>query len=123
MFNFLIKIRKLCFSLREALFNFVFIKNNKRNTILNNKNLGNKQITTQEETFSFLKKIAFYTITLFLPYSNLREALFFLSLNYERMFYSILICSSLRETFDNKSFSLVKHFSKTNFVFKNKLCY
>lgn len=119
MFNFFNKIRQTFFSLREILFIFVLFKTN---NILNNKNLGNKQIVFQEETFSQLREIDFYTIILFLLFLKLRQTFFSLSFSYERIFFNTSICFNLRETLFNKCFSYFKHFSKTNLVFENKFC-
>lgn len=101
-----------------------FVLVNKISIILKNKNLGNKQIDIQEETFSFFKENDFYTIILFLSYFQLREILVF---NKIRFLNNVLICFNLSKNLDKRSFIklniILKQILslKTLFVSKNKL--
>lgn len=101
---------------------FVFV--NKSSIILKNENLGNKQIDTQEETFSFLRENDFYTIILFLSYLKLRVILVF---NKFRFLNNDLICFNLSKNLDKRSFIklniILKQILslKTLFVSMNKL--
>lgn len=108
--------RKALFLLREILLSFVLIKNNISN-IFKNKNLGNKQIVIQEETFSFNKEIDFYTLLLFLSNFKLKRQFSLLRLKCERTLVSFNLCLNLSKILD-KSFLLKnKHVSKTNLVY------
>ena len=101
-----------------------FVLVNKISIILKNKNLGNKQIDIQEETFSFFRENDFYTIILFLSYFQLREILVF---NKIRFLNNVLICFNLSKNLDKRSFIklniILKQILslKTLFVSMNKL--
>ena len=124
LFNFTLKISLIFLLIKEVSF---ILFENKISNILKKKNLGNKQIVLQEETFSLLREIAFYTIILFLSKFKLRNLLvklmFSLITIYERIIIIFLLCFSLRETLDNKSLIKVKHSYITNFVNENNFCY
>ena len=101
-----------------------FVFTNKSSIFSKDKNLGNKHVITQEETFSFLRENDFYTIILFLSYVKLKLNLV---LNKFRFLNNELICSSLSKNLDKKSFTelgiILKQILslKTLFVSKNKL--
>ena len=122
MFSYFSLTRVAFFLLLEIMLLFVFV--NKSSIILKNENLGNKQIDTQEETFSFLRENDFYTIILFLSYLKLRVILV---LNKFRFLNNDLICFNLSKNLDKRSFIklniILKQILslKTLFVSMNKL--
>ena len=121
-FSYFSTTRIAFFLLLEIMLFFVLV--NKISIILKNKNLGNKQIDIQEETFSFFRENDFYTIILFLSYFQLREILVF---NKIRFLNNVLICFNLSKNLDKRSFIklniILKQILslKTLFVSMNKL--
>lgn len=124
LFSYFSLTRVAFFLLLEFMLSFVFT--NKSSIFSKDKNLGNKHVITQEETFSFLRENDFYTIILFLSYVKLKLNLV---LNKFRFLNNELICSSLSKNLDKKSFTelgiILKQILslKTLFVSKNKLIF